>query len=105
MVTTPRLSGVGIHLVGTDDLGQSVNLFVTTDDNGVYSFTGLRAGTYSITEDQPSGYADGADYAGTVNGVTNGVANGTLGADEIDNIQLGTGQSGVNYIFTEQFIE
>ncbi len=57
-----------IHLTGFDDLGASVNLTTSTDASGFYEFTGLRpsaSGGYSIQEDQPPGYLDGQDTAGT----------------------------------------
>src|SRR5262249_28100921 len=63
-----------------------------------YSFTGLGAGTYTVREYQPTGFDDGADYVGTVNGVTNGTQ--TVN-DELSQITLADGDQGVNYNFTE----
>ena len=90
---------VTINLIGVDDLGQSVNITMTTAADGSYSFTGLRAGTYSIVEVPPRQYLPGTDAAGTINGVSNGQAK--AGFTQIDNIQLGNGQSGINYDFGE----
>src|SRR5207244_2568616 len=42
------LVGVGMALTGTDDLGNSVNLSVTTGAGGAYSFTTLRPGNYTL---------------------------------------------------------
>ena len=61
--------------------------------NGFYQFTGLAAGSYTITEDQPSGFADGNDYLGNLGG--------DIGDDQFNAIQVLAGQSGVNYDFTE----
>jgi hypothetical protein len=94
------LSGVTVQLQGVDDLGNNVVLTTTTDANGFYQFTGLRAGTYTILETQPADNTlmDGADYVGTVDGASDGA----LDEDRFFDIQLGPDQHGVNYIFTEQ---
>jgi hypothetical protein len=93
------LAGVTIQLQGVDDLGNNVVLTATTDANGFYQFTGLRAGTYTILEAQPGDNTlmDGADYVGTINGLSNG----TLDNDRIFDIQLGPDQKGIDYNFTE----
>ena len=44
------LAGVSIALAGTDDLGNPVSQSATTAADGSYSFTGLRPGTYSLSE-------------------------------------------------------
>ena len=49
-----------MKLTGVNDLGASVSLTAITDANGAYTFSNLRAGTYTVTETQPSGYNDGA---------------------------------------------
>ena len=64
-----------------------------TDAAGFYSFTGLMPGAYSVHEVQPTGYLDGKDTAGS--------AGGTVGNDEISNIQLVSGQTETNYNFGE----
>jgi hypothetical protein len=99
----PALEGVTITLTGIDDLGNNVVLVTTTDVNGFYSFNNLRAGTYTILETQPiiGALIDGADYVGTIDGVTNG----SLDNDRLFNIALGTNQQGINYNFTELFTE
>lgn len=108
------LSGVIIHLRGTNDLGDTVDLVTTTDAFGAYSFTGLRAGNYSIWETQPDGFADGQDFVGTVDGVTTGGLiegetedpDGQAGLfDVFTEIQLLDSDNGINYIFTEKFGE
>ena len=52
----------------------------------VYDFTGLSAGTYTITEIQPSLFQDGSATAGSLGG--------TPGTDAISNITVATGASG-----------
>lgn len=84
------IGGVTIHLF--DAIGNEVAT-TTTNDDGSYSFTGLAAGTYSISEDQPNGFVDGNDYLGSLGG--------SLGNDQFSAIQVLAGQSGVNYDFTE----
>lgn len=71
------IAGVTVELTGTDDRGNAVARSTTTDANGVYSFIDLRptdrAG-YTIRELQPTGFVDGLDVPGTVNGATVGDA-------------------------------
>jgi uncharacterized repeat protein (TIGR01451 family) len=93
---TTGVPGVTITLTGTDDLGNPVNLSTTTNASGVYSFTGLRPGTYSLTETQPSAWVDGLDALGS--GATSA---GTLGADTVTGIVLASGQSATGYNFGE----
>jgi hypothetical protein len=49
------LPGVVVVLTGTTGSGQSVNLTMLTDANGMYLFTGLQPGTYKLTFDTPIG--------------------------------------------------
>jgi len=88
------LSGVIVTLTGTDDLGNSVNLTTTPDDNGLYGFVNLLPGTYSITVSVLSGQ-NGTGVPGTVNGQTDG----TGGPDTITGIVLGDSAGGINYNF------
>lgn len=96
----PGLVGVAVQLIGVDDLGQTVSLAVTTGAGGAYSFTGLRAGTYSILEAQPAGYADGIDSVGSLGGfLFNDDAEGN---DKFYDVLLGWGQDGTDYNFGER---
>jgi hypothetical protein len=111
-VTSPTapllpLQGVVVELHGTDINGQTVVLTATTDANGLYTFSGLLPGTYSILEDQPAGYDSAGTNIGSVSGVTDGRfytdANGT-NSDDVVSIYLGVngfGLNGVNYDFYE----
>jgi uncharacterized delta-60 repeat protein len=97
------IAGVTVTLTGTDDLGNPVNRVVQTDADGVYAFTGLRpsnAAGYAITETQPTGYPDGRDTPGTVNGVVTGSA---AVNDRFTGVVLSpTGTAGENYNFGER---
>jgi hypothetical protein len=98
------LAGVTIQLQGVDDLGNTVVLTAVTDGNGAYTFTGLRAGTYTLLETQPDdpNLIDGQDYLGTINGQTVGsLDDDGLGNDRLYDILLGIDQHGVNYNFSE----
>ena len=88
------IAKVQIRLTGIDDLGRSVSLTTRTDSDGSYSFANLRAGTYTITEVQPSGWRDGKESVGSLGG--------TVGSDAISGIQLVSGVTGVNYNFGER---
>lgn len=95
------LAGVVIHLRGTNDLGQTVDLVVLTDEFGYFTFAGLRAGTYTMWEEQPLGYEDGADYVGSAGGQL-AFAPGTDREDAFENIQLLDGDEATGYVFTER---
>jgi fimbrial isopeptide formation D2 family protein/uncharacterized repeat protein (TIGR01451 family) len=105
------------RLSGSDVAGNAVSIDVTTT-TGAYNFTGLRAGTYTITQlDQPTGYLDGRDTAGTSSPGTQFGGTGTLAsadrgtpaapghdADAIGTIIITGGnesKTGINYNFGE----
>ena len=93
----PGLAGVTLILTGTDTAGNPVRQTVTTGADGSYNFVNLPAGNYIITELQPSGFFDGADQLGTVNGAVNGI----IGNDVVTGLVLPTGGQGVGYNFGE----
>ena len=94
------LAGVTVKLTGTDGLGQAISLTRITGSDGSYSFKGLRNGTYTITESQPSGYATTKNAVGTVNGSAVGhLASATT--DAIDQVILQLGKDGLKYNFGE----
>jgi hypothetical protein len=88
------ISGVTVTLAGTDFLGNPVNLSQQTDSDGAYVFLNLLPGTYTITETQPAGYAQGIDSVGT--------AGGSLAATDQFRVSLAAGVNGENYNFGEQ---
>ena len=99
-----ELTGVTIQLRGVDDQGNTVVLTAVTGADGSYTFTGLRAGTYTLLEETPDNpdLLDGADFVGTINGQTVGeVDNDGLGNDRLYGILLGVDEHGINYNFSE----
>jgi hypothetical protein len=88
-----RLDGVIVNLTGVDDQGVSVQLSTTTDLNGNYTFAGLRPGTYTIIETEPTHYIDGVNTVGTAGGLATG--------DQFMNIVLAGGVDATNYNFGE----
>lgn len=59
------LPSVEVTLAGSDDLGTVGPIATTTDEDGRWSFVGLRPGSYTITESQPASFGDGSESAGT----------------------------------------
>ena len=91
------IPNVPIKLTGTNDIGQAVTLFTTTDGNGSYSFTGLRPGLYTTTEtQQPAGYEDGKETRGNVVPIPN-----SIGTDYIPDIPVTAGNFTPNNNFGE----
>jgi hypothetical protein len=90
------IANVQLTLTGTTDSGQTVSLYATTDANGAYVFTGLQAGTYTITQTLPQGMVDMSTNPGTVDGTADGSVP-TQGT--IDEIFLLSGKQGVEYDF------
>lgn len=86
------IAGVTLTLTGTDNSGQAVSLTTTTGGDGSYSFPGLQAGSYTITETRPDGYYTGQNTVGS--------QGGDAGPDYID-ATLGAGVNGVGNNFAE----
>jgi len=96
----PGIAGVTVRLSGTAADGSVVNLSATTDASGLFQFANLlpaNAAGYTLTETQPSAYADGLDTAGRVNGVASGLA----GNDVISAIAY-SGGNAEDYLFGER---
>ena len=95
------IAGVTLNLSATIG-GQSVTATTTTSSSGTYTFTTanngnlLAAGTYQITETVPSGYRQGINAVGTVNGTKDGTL---ISPASIGSIVMALGQSGINYNF------
>jgi uncharacterized repeat protein (TIGR01451 family) len=66
---------VQVVLTGTNELGETVDVTVTTDSEGRYRFDDLRPGTYTVTEPtQPAETLNGITTPGTLDGTSLGVA-------------------------------
>ena len=97
-----RVNNVTITLVGTEGYEDSstnnensqVTQTVTTDENGVYQFTRLRTGEYTITQTQPTAWLDGLDSVGDFDG--------ELSNDEVSGIELNVGDQAQGYNFGER---
>ena len=89
------LQGVVIQLL--DMQGNLLDQTVT-DANGFYDFVDLDPGTYQIREFTPTGLIDGADHIGTINNIKVG-AKGVN--DLLTEINLASGNDGINYNFCE----
>jgi uncharacterized delta-60 repeat protein len=94
------IEGVLLTLTGTDDLGRQVSRTMSTDAQGIYEFLDLRPGNYNLTETQPSGFVDGRESLGTVNGLPSGDA--TIDDQFRDVVFPAPGSDGVNYNFGER---
>jgi protocatechuate 3,4-dioxygenase beta subunit len=87
------LQGVTLSLSGGN---LAAPMTIQTDASGNFTFTNLAAGTYTLTETQPTTPANqtGKDTPGT--------ANGTAGpANTIANIVLANAQAATGYLFAE----
>lgn len=85
------LAGVTMHLV---DSGGVRIATTRTDSGGRYRFEHLPPGTYSIQQEQPAGYFDGAQRAGSHGGDPNA-------PNRISAIPVGGGQTLTRYDFWE----
>lgn len=88
----------GVRVVLLDEAGIEVDS-ATTDAQGGYAFSGLRAGVYTVVETQPDGWIDGRDAAGTVAGAPAGQA--VNPGDRIERVRLRWGEQGSDYLFGE----
>ncbi|WP_456236669.1 SdrD B-like domain-containing protein [Allorhodopirellula solitaria] len=94
------LAGVRVRLEPIDTIEAQAPLITTTAADGSYEFTGVMPGRYRIVElDQPEDTDDGTDAAGTISGQIVGTAMNP--GDEIRDVVLGGGDSGIHYNFGE----
>jgi SdrD B-like domain len=97
----PPIGGVTLTLVNSTGATVATTM---TSNLGTYSFTDsssgapLAPGIYSIDETQPTGFLQGTNTVGTVNGVTDG---SLTGVDQIGSILLLSGQNSINNNFGE----
>lgn len=90
------IAGVTVKLAGTAPDGTAVNLTGTTASDGSYSFTKLAAGSYTVTETQPSGWLDGQDSPGTAGGSA-----AAQPGDQISGVVLASSTVATGYNFGE----
>ena len=93
------IEGVVITLTGTDVFGNAVNIQTTTDAFGQYTFDGLNAGEYTVTQTQPDGFTDGIDrdHNGLVSPINDVLPNISLGfGDTFENGTFGERRSGAS---------
>jgi hypothetical protein len=69
----------------------------TTDSAGFYKFSDLAMGTYKIVEGPPTGWRNGKNSVGTVDGKPHG----QTGGNTITHIVLTWGNAGINYDFAK----
>lgn len=94
------IAGVEILLTPISTIGNQSPITIFTDADGKYCFTGLAPGEYTVTEVvQPTGFVDGKDTPGTVNGITVGTV--VNPGDKLSAIKLGSGDKGIEYNFGE----
>src|SRR5690606_32247846 len=91
--------GIARVVVQLVDPSDHVVAEAVTDADGAYVFRELTAGNYRIVEQHPSGWLDGQDAAGTIDGQVVGRA--VNPGDRIDDVFLGWGQRGRDYNFGE----
>ncbi len=80
------LAGVSVTLIGLTSQNHSVNVSQRTDVNGMFEFTGLAAGVYSIQETPASHFINGLTSAGS--------QGGSASIGSITNITLADGVTG-----------
>lgn len=94
------LAGIAIRVIPFATVEPQSIITVYTDAFGYYRADGLSPGTYRLVEsEQPTGFLDGKDTAGTVNGKVVGTAINP--GDQIDAIVLRGGDRGIDYNFGE----
>ena len=89
------LEGTTVQLTGRDSLGRRVNRTFFTSGGGVFDYTKLWPGSYSIRVVPPFKYVNSAELG--IPGLVNGSASGTPDVNRVRSITLGAGSSGVNY--------
>ncbi|WP_456320478.1 SdrD B-like domain-containing protein [Roseimaritima sediminicola] len=91
--------GIADTLIELVDENGQVIATTRTDASGQYRFVDILPGTYHVRQQQPAGYYDGLDSAGTVDGTPTGRAENP--GDRIVGVHLRQGQQGIEYNFGE----
>lgn len=109
--TDAGIANVAIHLQGAETVGGAIiSADAVTDALGNYAFTGLNAGTYTVSEPaQPTGTVNGITTAGAVSGPGGGSSGAvtavTTTPSLISNIVLGNGAGTVSVSPNNNFAE
>jgi hypothetical protein len=85
------IAGVTVTLSGKTVYGSAYTLTTTTNSNGVYTFTNVVAGNYTITETEPAGYTAEASNVGNAGGVIG------LGSTSSVSVTSGATDTGYNF--------
>jgi SdrD B-like domain len=75
----PGISGAVVNLTGTDGAGNPVSLTTTTNASGLYEFTNLAPGSYTVTFEKPAGFTSGSPVDLGGNDLKDSDANPTTG--------------------------
>jgi uncharacterized repeat protein (TIGR01451 family) len=104
-VSEDGIAGVTLTLTGIETGSESPApaRSTTTSASGAFIFGGLKAGSYTITETQPSSYLDGQESPGSLGGAA--AQDGYDDAPQhnrIAAIAVASGQAGIRYLFGER---
>lgn len=96
-VQDPGEEGIGGVTIELFDKDGNLIAQTVTDANGDYCFEGLVPGDYVVRQTQPTGFIDGQDSIGQIDGTD---AGDVIGNDEFC-VKLEPGDEGTNYDFGE----
>ncbi|MCA9150436.1 MAG: hypothetical protein KDA92_14090, partial [Planctomycetales bacterium] len=85
---TNGIAAASVQLTGTDHLGNNITQTLATAADGSYAFTGLRPGTYHVTETTPAGFLNGRD---TLGATPLGAVNADVHDDTLETFTIATG--------------
>jgi hypothetical protein len=86
------IADVLVTLTGVDSQGNAVNVSAWTNASGFYIFSGLNAGTYTLTETTPAGFTADAANVGSLGGTAPDF-------NDLASILVPAGSIGRNYDF------
>jgi choice-of-anchor A domain-containing protein len=95
-VTDEVYDGAEVHLTGTNALGQSIDLVRESGPDGRFFYGDLAAGDYRLHVTPPQKYESNPKPG--IPGTIAGTAVGTAVLNGIDDIALGAGADGINFL-------